>query len=86
MENVSMEHSNTQEQAKLLKELVDSGLTSQHHLTTSEICDAMENSQIKTCQNIIQIVLEDRRRIRREELSQSVKNSLNMRKSQLATK
>ena len=84
MENVSMEHTNTQEETDLISELYNNGLSSQHNLTVTEIVNAMADTQIHTCQQIVQIILEDRRRIRRETLSQTVKDALKNRKSQLS--
>ena len=85
MASVSMEHLNSQAQNDLLNELIN-GPASQHEFTELEICDAMDSSQIHTVQHIVQIILENRRRIRRETLSQSVKKSLKNRKSQLTQK
>lgn len=82
MASFSIEHAKTQQQTDLLAELEDKRLISQHSLTVEEICDALEASQIHTCEHIVQIILESRRRIRREMLSQTVKNALKKRKSQ----
>ena len=84
MENISMEHTNTQQETDVIDELYNTGLQTQHNLTGTEIVEAMENTEIHTCQHIVQIIKEDRRRIRRKTLSQSVKDALKNRKSQKA--
>ena len=64
------------QQPDIIGELFNRGLVLQYKLTAEEMVNAADNSQIHTCENIVQLILEDRRRARREALSQRVQTLL----------
>ena len=64
------------QQPDVVSQLFNEGFQSQYALTTEEMCHAIENSDVHTCENIVQIILEERRRVRRETLSQKVRTAM----------
>ena len=72
----------TQVQFSVIDQLVETGTASQYNLTEEEIVNVIDASQTHTADNVLQIILEERRKKQRLVFAESVKSKLCSKKSQ----